>query len=187
MTSSILAIVILICYFALRNVKPRGKDAPFVPTDSEVAERVMDLADVGESDVVYDLGSGDGRMVIAAAMRGANALGVELSSLRVWYSRVWIKMLRLSNLARIIQKDIFDVDLSKADVVICYLLQETNDKLQEKFEKELKPGTRVVSVAFEFRGWKEEKIDIKGVIYGPLRLYVIPEKTETSKSSQKRK
>jgi 16S rRNA A1518/A1519 N6-dimethyltransferase RsmA/KsgA/DIM1 with predicted DNA glycosylase/AP lyase activity len=151
-----------------------GKDAPFVPTDPDVVQRVMKIAEVGETDVFYDLGSGDGRFVIAAAMKGASSYGVELDQLRVWYSRFWIWILRLGKNAKIINKDIFDVDFSNATVVCLYLLQETNNKIQKKLEKELKPGTRVVSVAFEFEDWIPEKTDPRGVIYGPLRLYIIP-------------
>ena len=79
--------------------------------------------------------------------------------------------MRLKNTS-IVRENIFDVDLSDATVVICYLLQETNDKLQEKFERELKPGTKVVSVAFEFKGWKVAKTEVRGVVSGPLRLYI---------------
>lgn len=167
----VIVIVIIVGYFAFIQQQHQGQNAPFVPSDTSVIDRVMEMADVKEEDVVYDLGSGDGRFVIAAAMKGARSVGVEMNFLRVLYSRLWIKMLRLPN-AKIVRNDLFDVDLSDATVVICYLLQETNNKLQDKFLRELKPGTRIVSVAFEFDAWKVEKIDYKGVIYGPLRLYI---------------
>ena len=141
--------------------------------DADVCERITKMADVGEGDVFYDLGSGDGRVVIAAAMKGAKAYGVEMDKLRVWYSRAWIKLLRLDKQAEIIHGDIFETDLSKATVVCTYLLQETNDKLQGKLERELKPGTRVISVAFEYKGWKPTKTDLRGTIYGPIMLYEI--------------
>lgn len=146
--------------------------APFVPMEPDVVERVVNLAQIKQGEIFYDLGSGDGRLVIAAAMRGARAYGVEIDFLRVWYSRAWLKLLRLKK-AQIIRKNIFKVDLSGADVVCLYLLQETNEKIQAKLEKELRPGTRVVSLAFEFPNWKPVFIEPRGNIYGPIYLYKI--------------
>ncbi|QQS39066.1 SAM-dependent methyltransferase [Candidatus Woesebacteria bacterium] len=150
-----------------------GNNAPYVPSDADVVERVMEMAEVKKGDVVYDLGAGDGRFVLAAAMKGASAVGVELNLLRSIYARVWFRILRIDKTAKIIRQDIFKTDLSKATVVICYLLQETNDALQKKLEKELKPGTKVISIAFKFAGWKEVKFDGRGVVYGPIRMYEI--------------
>jgi cyclopropane fatty-acyl-phospholipid synthase-like methyltransferase len=79
------AIIVLLPYIFFK-----GKDAPFVPMDKEVVERVMNLAEVGPKDVFYDLGSGDGRLVIAAALRGAKAVGIEISHWQVWYSQLWV-------------------------------------------------------------------------------------------------
>ena len=163
-------LIFLIVFWGPRVMRTTKDRAPFVPMEPEVVGRVMDLAKVGKGDVFYELGSGDGRLVIAAAMQGAEAYGVEIDKLRVWYSRVWIKLLRLKN-AKIICEDIFKTDLRKATVVCLYLLQETNERIQEKLEKELKKGTRVVSVAFDFPGWKPVKIDPRGTIYGPIYLY----------------
>ena len=165
---------LVVIYFILKLIWDQsGSDAPFVPTDADVVKRVMDLAEVGEKDVFVDLGSGDGRMVVAAAMRGARAVGVESNWFKVLYSRLVIKILGLTDLAKIISTNIFDHDLSGATVVNLYLLQETNDKIQTKLENELKKGTKVVSVAFEFKNWKPIRVEKKGVIYGPLRLYKV--------------
>jgi predicted RNA methylase len=125
------------------------------------------------SDVFYDLGSGDGRLVIAAAMRGAHAWGIEADRLRVFYSRIWISALRLSKKAKIINGNLFKTNISDATVVCAYLLPETHEKLKRKLKSELKKGTRVVAVAFEFKGWKIEKFDQRGTIYGPIMLYKI--------------
>lgn len=146
--------------------------APFVTMEPGVVERVMKLAAVKKGDVFYDLGSGDGRLVIAAALRGAKAYGVEIDWLRVFYSRLWIFWLRLKN-AQIIRKNFFKTDLSRADIVCLYLIQETNEKIQDKLERELKKGTKVISVAFTFPGWQPIKIDPRGTIYGPIYLYKI--------------
>lgn len=148
------------------------KGAPFVPLEPEVVEEVMKLAQVKKGDVFYDLGSGDGRLVIAAALRGAQAFGIETDTLRVFYSRLWLKALRLKN-AEIIKDDIFKTDLSKATVVSAYLLPETMEKLKEVFKNELKKGTRVVSVAFLIPGLKPVKISPRGTIYGPVYYYKI--------------
>lgn len=165
-------LVLGIVYFLFKDRFVRdGKDAPWVPTDADVVERVMNLAGVSKGDVFYDLGSGDGRFVIAAAMKGATAYGIELSKAKVLYSRVWIRILGLHKRAKIIQKNFFEVNLSDATVINCYLLQETNDKLERKLENELKKGTKIVSVAFEFERFKLKHIDPRGVVYGPIRIY----------------
>jgi len=147
-----------------------GKDAPFVPMDTDVVERVMQIADVKKGDVFYDLGSGDGRLVIAAALHGAIATGIEIEPFKVFYSRLWIKFLRLKN-AKIVKGDVFLQDLSDATVINLYLLPETHEKLKEKFKKELKKGTKIVAVGFRIEGWKHELVDPRGTIYGPIYLY----------------
>ena len=175
MFNLLIGIIFLVIVFLLGLVFRRNettKDgAPFVPLNADVVEAVLNLADIKEDDVFYDLGSGDGRLVIAAALKGAKAYGVEIDPLRAWYSRFCIALFRLSDRAKIIQKNIFDVDLSHADIVSAYLLQETNDKLQPKLEKEVKKGARIIGVAFNFPKWKPVKVDPRGPIYGPLYLY----------------
>lgn len=147
--------------------------APWVPLEPHVVAKILDLADVKEGDIFYDLGSGDGRLVIAAASRGARAYGVEVDFFRVWYSRLCILLFGLSRRATIINQNFFKVDLSTADVITAYLLQETNDELFPKLEKEVKDNARVVGVAFNFPAWTPVKIDPSGPIYGPLYLYHI--------------
>ncbi|MEK7165176.1 MAG: hypothetical protein AAB874_00005, partial [Patescibacteria group bacterium] len=145
--------------------------APFVPLEVEVVEEVMRLANIKQGEVFYELGSGDGRLVIAAALRGAKSFGVEIDILRVLYSRAWIILLRLQKNTHILHKNFFNVDLKKADVVCLYLLQETNDALEKKLEKELKKGCRVISVAFNFPHWKPKEVSPIGPIYGPTYYY----------------
>lgn len=159
-------------YFVARYFnKTTDNGAPWVPMEADVVERVLKMADVKEGDTFYELGSGDGRLVLAAAIKGANAVGIEIDKWRVLYSRFWIWFLRLGDKAKIIEKDIFEQSYEDATVVCLYLLQETNEKIQKKLEKELKPGTRVISVAFTFPGWKLEREDPRGTIYGPIYLY----------------
>jgi len=156
--------------YVMRTAK---KGAPFVPMEPEVVEEVMKLTEIKKDDIFYDLGSGDGRLVLAAALRGAKeAYGIEIDPLRVFYSRLWLKIMRCQN-ARILKQDIFKTDLSNATVVTLYLLQPTNDKLVEKFKKELKKGTRIVSIAFFLPGWEPVKVSPIGPVYGQTYLYEV--------------
>jgi len=173
---------LIVLYFLIKLASRRNQTthfgAPFVPLEPHVVNRIMELAKIKPSDIFFDLGSGDGRLVIAAASLGARAYGIEIDPFRVLYSRFCIFLFGLSGRAKIIQKNIFDVDLSSADVVTIYLLQETNDKLFRKLIRELKPQTRIVSAAFNFPKWQPITIDPNGPIYGPLHLYHIPPKVK---------
>ncbi len=169
-----LLILLLIALLWIPYIQRTTKfGAPFVAMEPDVVERVMKLAEIKKGDVFYDLGSGDGRLVIAAALHGAQAHGIEIDWTKVIYSRAWIYILRLQKKAKIIHKDMFEVNLNDGDIVSLYLLQETNQKLKEKLKKELKPGTRIISTAFTFEGWKPEKVDSRGTVYGPIYLYRI--------------
>jgi protein-L-isoaspartate O-methyltransferase len=134
-------------------VDPRSL-APYVPTPPKIVERMLQLADVKKTDTVYDLGSGDGRIVITAAMKfGATAIGVELDNSLVQATEARIRDLKLQDNARILHANIFDVDLSKASVVTLYLLTSGNESVKPKLESNLKPGARVVSHDFQISGW----------------------------------
>jgi SAM-dependent methyltransferase len=137
--------------------------APFVPTPPNVVESMLRLADVKSTDVVYDLGSGDGRIVITAAEKfGAKAVGVELDPRLVSATKDRIEKLRIQNRAQILHADIFDVDLSEASVVTIYLLNSANELMKPKLES-LKPGARVVSHDFQISGWNALRTEtIKG-------------------------
>jgi precorrin-6B methylase 2 len=130
----------------------RTPDVIFVPTPHEVVEIMLRLADIKEDDVVYDLGCGDGRIVIAAAKKaGAKAWGYDIDPQRVKESRANVKKESVESLVTIEQKDIFTLDLSKVDVVTLYLLPSLNVKLIPQLEK-MKPGSRIVSHAFDMAG-----------------------------------
>jgi predicted RNA methylase len=116
-----------------------------------MVHKMLTMAQVGPEDVVYDLGCGDGRMIIAAARRyGARAVGIEIDPLRYVWCQALITILGLRERVRIIYGDFYKQNLRDADVVTCYLLQSTNNKLQAKFKKELTPDTRVVTYYFTF-------------------------------------
>ena len=135
---------------------------------------MLNIADVKKGDVLYDLGSGDGRVVISAALRGAKAVGIELDPLKAFYSKLFIKIMKLGKTASIIRKNFFETNLKEADVVTLFLLHDTNQKLKNKLKKELKPGSRVVSYSFILEGWKPEKTYLNAdSVYGPIYLYKI--------------
>jgi protein-L-isoaspartate O-methyltransferase len=131
---------------------------PFVPTPYTVVDKMLRLAGVGPSDTVYDLGSGDGRIVIAAAQKfGARAVGVEIRS-ELWkQSSQEIARLGLEKRARIIHENMFQVNVGAATVVTLYQLTAVNDRLRPLLEKRLRPGARVVSVDFEVPDWTPAK------------------------------
>lgn len=137
--------------------------APYVPSPMLIVDRMLEAAKIKPGEKLYDLGSGDGRVVIAAAQKyDAKAVGIELSQRLVRTSQEEIKRLGITEKASIVHGDVFDADLSDADVVILYLMRDSNNTLKPKLEKSLKPGARVVSHDYEIEGWKpnaEEKVD----------------------------
>ncbi len=136
------------------------KIVPFVPTPEEVVERMLELAEVKKGEVVYDLGSGDGRIVITAAKKyGVRAVGFEIDPDLVRQSRENIQKAGVAHLAEIRHQDILTVDLSPASVVTMYLLPEVNLKLRPNVLKQLKPGSRVVSHDFDMGDWKPIKTE----------------------------
>jgi len=124
------------------------------------------MAEVGPDDLVYDLGCGDGRMIITAARHyGARAVGIELDPLRYLWCQMLITVMGLRSRVRVLHGDFFEQNLSDADVVTCYLLQSTNEKLEGKLRQELMPGTRVVSNTFTFPGLHLLRRDGKAELY----------------------
>ena len=134
------------------------KIVPYVPTDQDVVEKMLELAEVKKGDVVYDLGSGDGRIVVTAAKKyGVKAFGFEIDPQRIKESHENIKKAGVGKLVEIRQQDILTVDVSPASVVTMYLLPDVNLKLRPTLLKQLKPGSRVVSHDFDMGDWKPEK------------------------------
>jgi len=129
--------------------------APFVQTPLEVAKKMLDLSQIKSGEVLYDLGCGDGRLIILAAKDiGARSTGIELREDLVERARTEIKRLNLEDKVKVIQGNFFDVNISDANVITLYLTSSANERLRPKLEAELKPGARVVSHDFKVPGWK---------------------------------
>jgi SAM-dependent methyltransferase len=137
--------------------QPRSPDVIFVPTPNDVVNKMLEMARVTAKDVVYDLGCGDGRIVITAAQKyGARGVGVDIDPQRIREARQNASRGKVNDKVRFIEGDLFETDISEATVVTLYLLTELNLKLRPKLMKDLQPGTRVVSHAFAMGDWKAE-------------------------------
>jgi precorrin-6B methylase 2 len=160
-------------------VPESDKTVPYVPTPPEVVNKMLDLAKVGPNDMVYDLGSGDGRIVIMAVEKyGAQALGVELDEERVKQSSARLVELGLEKRAKIVRGNLFETDLRPATVLTLYLLPSVNQRLRPRLEKELRPGARVVSHDFTIEGWKAEQtatVTSENGSSHTVYLYVLPQ------------
>ena len=167
-----------------RGAEPRTPDVGFVPTPMAAVERMIAMADIKAGDIVYDLGCGDGRIVVAAAQRyGIKAVGVDINPERVEESRANAKAAGVEKLVSIRQADIFTLDLRNADVVFTYLTPRLNQRLMPQL-RELKPGARIISYEFDMGNAKPvEVVREKFDHYGEQRIYkwVVPwEDAETS-------
>src|SRR5688572_24358088 len=147
--------VALACAFVAAPQQQVKKDVPFVPTLPEIVDEMLRLANVGRDDVVYDLGCGDGRLVIAAVKKfGAKlGVGVDIDPQRIKESSENARAAGVANRVKFIEQDLFKTDISEATVVMLYLLPEVNLRLGPKLWAELRPGTRVVSNSFDMGDW----------------------------------
>jgi ribosomal protein L11 methylase PrmA len=142
----------------------RRPDVIYVPTPEEVVEAMLQVAKVTKNDVVYDLGTGDGRIPVTAAKKyGARGVGIDIDPQRIKDATENVAKNGVGDRVRIIQGDLFETNISEATVVTLYLLPSLNQKLIPKLNKELKPGTRIVSHAFDMGDWKpEQELDVNG-------------------------
>jgi len=140
-----------------KKAPKREPDVIFVPTPQAVVDKMLEMAEVKKGDVVYDLGCGDGRIVVTAAKKfGVKAIGFDINPVRVKESLDNVKSNKVEHLVTIKEEDIFTLDLSEASVVTLYLLPDLNVKLMPQLAK-LKPGSRIVSHDFDMRGAKPVK------------------------------
>ena len=156
----------------------RGFDVPFVPTPPEVVDEMLRLADVMAGDLLYDLGCGDGRIVIAAAKRfGIMAVGIDIDPVRITESNENAVRAGVTDKVRFLQQNLFEADFKNASVVTMYLLTSVNRRLRPKLLAELKPGTRLVSHSFDMGEWKPDKTSVVTTSYDDQRdvhFWVVP-------------
>jgi SAM-dependent methyltransferase len=150
-----------------------SQDVPYVPTPYEVVDGMLELAKVVEEDIVYDLGCGDGRIVVQAAKKyGTRGVGVDSDPQRIKESNQNAKENMVTDKVKFYEKNLFETDLTEATVVTIYLLSEVNIKLRPKLFRELKPGSRVVSNSFDMDDWEPEKREVVG--NRNLYLWIMP-------------
>jgi precorrin-6B methylase 2 len=143
---------------AQRGERKRQPDVPYVPTTAEAVRAMLKLAEVKKADIVYDLGCGDGRIVIAAAKTyGAHGVGIDIDPDRIQEARDNAKKAGVENLVRFEENDLFQANFREATVVTLFLLPSINLKLRPKLLEDLKPGTRVVSNTFDMGTWRPQK------------------------------
>jgi SAM-dependent methyltransferase len=151
-------------------------DVPYVPTPYVVVEEMLRLARVGPDDFVMDLGSGDGRILIAAARKfGARGMGVDLDPDRIEESVYSAQLQGVSDRVTFEQQDLFKFDISRATVVTMYLLPSVNMKLRSRLLNDLKPGTRIVSHDFDLEDWQPDQ---KSTVRKNVFLWIVPAKVE---------
>ena len=161
--SLLLAVAVSACAQTATQQAPqkelRAPDVVFVPTPPDVVDAMLKVAKVGKGDVLYDLGSGDGRIPITAAQKHgiARGIGIDINPERIKEANENLAKARVGDRVRFINADLFESDLSEATVVTLYLLPALNLKLLPKLLKEVKPGTRIVSHAFDMGSWKPER------------------------------
>ena len=163
-TTFIAALLSATLAIAQQNAQPqRQPDVPYVPTTDEAVDAMLKLAEVKKTDVVYDLGCGDGRIVIAAAKNfGARGVGIDINPVRIAEARENAKKPGVENFVTFIEKHLFEAYVHEATVVSLLLLSSVDLKLRPKLVKELNPGTRIVSNTFDMGDWKPDKEAIVG-------------------------
>ena len=177
--SSVCTLFMMMCatafVLAQEPVPKPELDVPYVPTRQEVVNGMLKLANVTKNDVIYDLGCGDGRIVITAAKDyGATGTGVDIDPQRIKEAKENARAAGVSNKVKFVQGDLFEMDFRDATVVMLYLLPSVNMKLRPILLEQLKPGTRIVSHAFDMGDWKPEKTE--KVDGSTLYFWTVPEK-----------
>lgn len=155
---------VLCLIFALPALAQRTPDVIYVPTPPEVVEEMLKIANVKKGDILYDLGSGDGRIPVAAAKKfGIRAVGIDIDPERIAEANQNAKKAGVEKLVKFRNEDLFKANFKEATVVTLYLLPDLNVKLRPRLWNELKPGTRIVSHQFDMAEWKPEKtVELNG-------------------------
>jgi len=159
-------------YFLYGIIKIILQQGFFVPLPYNTIKEILNMIRIKKLDVLYDLGSGDGRIpILASKIYGIRSVGIENSRFLIWLSKRKVKKNQLQNKVKIIHGNIFDQDIKDASIVVFYLTQRLTDKLKPKLKKELKKGVRVISVSYRFKDWRIEKSKKIGHFY--VYLYKI--------------
>ena len=155
----VISAILSLAVAAAQTAQPRrAPDVPYVPTTQAALEAMLQLANANKTDIVYDLGCGDGRIVIAAAKNfGAHGVGIDIDPVRINEANENAKKAGVENLVRFEANDLFKADIHDATVVTLFLLSSINLKLRPKLLADLRPGTRVVSNTFDMGDWKPDK------------------------------
>src|SRR5882724_1819281 len=152
------AFALLVLFASLAAAQSVQPEVPYVPTTDPAVQAMLKLADVKKTDVVYDLGCGDGRIIIAAAKDfGAHGVGIDINPERISEAKENARKAGVESLVRFEENDLFQADIHEANVVTIFLLSSINLKLRPKLLADLKPGTRVVSNTFDMGDWKPDK------------------------------
>jgi SAM-dependent methyltransferase len=155
--SSLAGIALVVALFLAQEINAQDLDVPYVPTDNEVVNEMLDMANVGPGDYVIDLGSGDGRIVIAAAQRGAYGHGVDIDPERIKEAKENAQKANVSDKVMFLKENIFNTDFSRANVITMYLLSSVNMRLRPKLLDRLEPGTKLVSHDFDMGDWEPDQ------------------------------
>lgn len=170
-----LSAVLVLFLFSLSPAFAQEPDVIYVPTSKLTVMAMLEMASVDSSDVIYDLGSGDGRIVITAAKEfGAKGVGIDIDPKRIQEARENAEAANVMDKVEFIQGDLFQSDFSEASVVTLYLLNRLNERLKPILLEQLKPGTKIVSHAFSMGDWKPE--ETKQVDGNTIYLWTVPEK-----------
>ncbi len=153
---------------------PGQLDAPYWQTPAAVVEQMLDLAKVGPGDRLIDLGCGDGRIVIAAALRGAEALGIDIDAARIAEAESAARSAGVIDRVEFRREDMFATRLESASVVALYLLPHVNLLLAPRLRAEPRPGTRILSYCFPMPDWQPDKVELVG--HNQLALWIVPER-----------
>ena len=181
-----LTVLVLFASLAVaQNKSKHDPEVPYVPTTEKAVQAMLKLAEVKPSDIVYDLGCGDGRIVIAAAKEyGAHGVGIDINPERIQEAEANAKKAGVEKLVRFEDNDLFDADIHQATVVTLFLLSSVNLKLRPKLLRDLEPGTRIVSNTFDMDDWKPDKemtLDDSGsnsFLSKKFFLWIVPERKE---------
>ena len=148
-------VAILAILLIISEIYSISKDAPFITSSKKVKNKMIELAEIQPGEKVVDLGCGDGRLVFAASEKGAKAVGVEITIFVYWYAKILQRFLRKKG--KLLRGNLHDQDLRDVDVIFCYLMPWSMNRVDKKFKEECKKGCRIICNSFKLPGWEIDK------------------------------